>query len=123
MGQRCMFINGTDTPVSIQVYTLDQIRLYEFVDPTTASAPANAQANALAQAPTQAGPGSFHLDIPAGTICGFSTEHTAAVEDRRIANFDVHVANGNVPWPDPPPQESLQPTSRIWTSVTRVRVH
>src|SRR5262245_6161103 len=80
MGQRCMFINGTGAAVSINVYTIDVIRLYEFVDPTTANTPANAQANALAQAPTQAGPGLFALDIPDGVICGFSTEHTAAIQ-------------------------------------------
>ena len=122
MGQRCMFINGTGTPVSIHVYTLDQIRLYEFVDPTAANLPANGPANASAQPPTQAGPGEFLLDIPAGTICGFSTEHTAAVEDRGIPNCDIHVANGNVPWPDPPPGQSVQ-SSRIWTAGTRVKVH
>jgi hypothetical protein len=123
MGQRCMFINGTGASVSIHVYTLDVIRLYELVDPASANAPANAQANAVAQAPTQAGPGSFVLDIPDGVICGFSTEHTAAIQTPQGSSLDVHVANGNVPWPDPPPEERLQSASRIWTAGNRVKVH
>jgi hypothetical protein len=98
MGQRCMFINRTDKDVKINVFTHDQVRLYVLVSSPSANLQTNVQ--------TQEGPGPFVLTIPRGTICGFSTEHSAAVENPSEENFDIHIANGNVPWPEPPPEKA-----------------
>ena len=98
MGQRCWFINRTETPVPIKVFTHDKIQLVVLVGLPSASLQTNVQ--------TQAGPGPFVLTIPPGTTCGFATEHTAVVQDPIVKDFDIRIANGNVPWPEPPPENA-----------------
>lgn len=97
MTQRYMFVNSSDAPVAVQVYTPDRIRLCQLVDSTPVETPEGEQG--------VFGPGPFDLEIPPGVIFGFLTEHTAAITAPKAEDFVMHVANGNVPWPEPPPQE------------------
>jgi hypothetical protein len=97
MAQRYMFINFSAAPVTIHVFSHDDIQLCELVDSTPVQNPE--------QCGSRHGPGDFDLMIPPGAIVGFLTDHTAAVKAPQAADFVMHVANGNVPWPEPPPQE------------------
>jgi hypothetical protein len=94
MAQRYQFMNYMDKSVDVQVVTEDTIELYKLADSTPPDNPGELQANR--------GAGQFVIAVPAGTIFGFFTEKVATVTDPKLPGFVIRVADGKVPWPDPP---------------------
>jgi hypothetical protein len=94
---RIAFVNTTTTTtVRIQVETQDAVECRELLTTTPATEPD--------QSPGVRWPaGPWAIDVPAGKIIGFVTQHPVQITNPNPAAVATIYTNGKDPWPQPPP--------------------